>query len=96
MSFDQANTPMFEFYMICIPKDDPAKLSAVQDIVPEMTCGMGGALANCSAAETACFGQFVDPWPNDSTKTLSDEDWNRLCQLSKLPFVSKIVGGHYL
>ncbi len=96
MNFDQTNTPMFEYFLICIPKDDPAKLSAVQDIVPEMTCGSGGVLANCSAAETACFGQFVGPWPNDGTKTLSDEDWNRLCRLSMLPFVSKIVGGHYL
>lgn len=98
MSISRPNSELYEFYEVCIPKDfdwDVGSPEAtVKAIDPTLYCGVAGGFAGCDPeTETGCHGDLAfDP----GGKVISTDKWAQLCGLSRLAFVSRIGGGHFV
>ena len=93
LAFDQDNTPQYEFYELCVPKDSAEAVSAVQALDPSLYCGLAGAFAGCDATENGCHGDLAF---EAGTKTLTPAKWTQIKALSLLDVVSRIGGGYWL
>ena len=94
LKLTQDNPQMFEFYELCAPADMAGLAQQVQAIDPSLYCGVVGGFAGCkTGVETGCHGDLSY---QPGTKQLTDIKWQQLCQLSMLPFVSTIGGGHFV
>jgi len=94
IDFTQENTPMYEFYELCVAADAGDQEAALQAIDDSIYCGVGGVFADCKPGETACHGEL--DYSDVQTKTISGGKWAEICALSKLDAVTKIAGGHWL
>lgn len=94
IGFTQENTPMYEFYELCVAADAGEQEAALQAIDDSLYCGVGGVFADCKSGETACHGDL--DYADWQTKEISDAKWAELCALSQLDVVTKIAGGHWL
>ena len=88
------NPAQFEFYEICLPMSGVDPTPDLRQVDPSITCGVGGTFAKCDVnSQQACHGDlaFVP-----GTKVISDAKWAQLCALSKLSYVIKLAGGHFV
>jgi hypothetical protein len=94
LTFDQDNTPLYEFYELCVKKNAPDVEAMVQAIDPTLYCGVGGVFAGCDpSTEVGCHGDldYVS-----GSKVLTDAKWAQLKALSLLDAVTRVAGGHYV
>ena len=96
LGLTQDNPEAYEFFELCIPKGggQDALTAELQAIEPSITCGVAGFFAKCDkGSEVGCHG---DLQYEGASKVISDEGWATLCELSAVPNVTKIAGGHYV
>jgi len=84
----------YEFYEVCVNKKVADAEKQLQAIDKTIYCGVVGGFAKCDQTyEIGCHGDLDF---DDETKTISDWKWGQICEISKLNFVTKIGGGHWL
>jgi hypothetical protein len=95
INFTQANPSKFELWELCFTANDTATEALIKKIDASATCkhSSGGAFAKCPTGTWRCLATLnTDP----VTKAVTAAAWKQLCQMSVLPAVSKIAGGHWI
>lgn len=76
----------------CLPAGDDALLARVQAIAPSVRCAVGGGRARCDTQrELLCLFPTGMAECLGRHGALTDEAWARLCALSVLPEIRRIV-----